>query len=96
MEHTMTINGNADGSVSVRVDSSNESTFDTSRTISAEELYSSLNYSPGDAYRINKGSPDKVPPRSFDAFCALYEDIIKGINAFASQITDDGDREDDK
>ena len=72
-----------DGKLAIQLDGVERASFGFSEGVNASELYDALDFKPGDRYELVRGGAGELPADTFEAFCKMMENIIRGINALA-------------
>lgn len=86
MMRTLKIKGNKGKSVvTISVDD-NEKEFDLTEDISAESIYSVLDYKRGNRYEVEPAEIGSIDKTAFEAFCGLLGNIAEKINEYADEI----------
>lgn len=88
MMRILTIKGSGERPVvEISVDGKGKE-FELNQDISAEDIYSVLDYKRGDEYKVERGEQGAIDKTAFEAFCSLLENIAKEINKYAEEIED--------
>lgn len=80
MKHQLNINGAADAQTIDIVVDGTATQFDLTQDIKAKDIFDLMNFSKGDTYQFVKGECGAVNSSSFDAFCALIQNICDKAN----------------